>query len=262
MVLLAKSEGKKVVVSMSNVAASGGYFISQHADRVLAMPGTLTGSIGVFCGKFNMRGLWAKMGVTFDDIKTSDNAELFSSVHSYTQANQDSINKFADEIYGDFVRKVADGRRMQLDEAENVAKGRVWLGQVCVENRLVDQHGGYLAALDAVRELLQLPATSKLACVAYPIAPTFWAALFKEQPTNSRQLAAVSAHPMLDGHGWSHMIGTLSRMNLISSRLCSLLPTSLLADPRLESHRTEQFLTLDPSIVAASNLVDPEISMA
>jgi protease-4 len=176
-IIRCQAAGKKVVVSMGNVCASGGYFMALNADAIVASPGTLTGSIGVFAGKLNPRGLFQQLGVTIDDVHTSDNATLFSSVHSYSTQQKSFIERIADFIYHDFTSKVAAGRKVSLESIERVAQGRVWLGQSAVTHRLVDSLGGWMGAVAAVRSALGLTDKQQLKLVHFPKPFSFWAQL-------------------------------------------------------------------------------------
>jgi len=148
----ARDAGKPVIVSMGNVAASGGYYVAAGATKIVAQPGTITGSIGVFAGKPNLRKLWNKVGVTFDSVSTSSNALAFSTVHGYDEAGWQTLQASLDQIYADFKGRVADGRGMSADEVEALAKGRVWSGVRAKELGLVDELGGLHEAFALARQ--------------------------------------------------------------------------------------------------------------
>jgi protease-4 len=164
----AKDAGKPVVVSMGNVAASGGYFVSMSADRIVAQPGTITGSIGVYGGKIVSRGLWEKLGVSWGAVGTSSNSQMWSSIEEFGDRGWDRMQTSLDRIYDDFVSKVADGRGLPREQVEAVARGRIWTGQAALEHGLVDALGGYPRALAEVRELLSLEDDAKLRLKAFP----------------------------------------------------------------------------------------------
>lgn len=141
----AKKAGKKVIVSFSGVSASGGYFISQHADKIICQPSTITGSIGVLAGKFYIREMWAKLGITFDFIlPDEENGTMFSMLHEYNDSQRAKINEMLDRIYADFTTKVAEGRKLSPDHVEKVAQGRVWAGREAKEHGLIDEFGGLM----------------------------------------------------------------------------------------------------------------------
>jgi protease IV len=125
----AKEAGKPVVVSMSGLAASGGYLVSMDADKIVAQPGTLTGSIGVFGGKFVTTGMWEKLGVNWDTIALSKTATLNNSDLPYTPEQTARIEAMMDRIYQDFTTRAAAGRKLPLEKLQAVARGRVWTGE-------------------------------------------------------------------------------------------------------------------------------------
>lgn len=153
----AKRRRKPVIVSMGNVAGSGGYFVAAPADRIIAQPGTLTGSIGVAAGKVVTSGLWEKLGVSWDQVAANPNATFWSALHDYDPDQWKRLERLLDVIYDDFVSRVAEGRKLSEEEVRRVAKGRVWTGADARERGLVDELGGYAAALRAAREALDLP---------------------------------------------------------------------------------------------------------
>jgi protease IV len=164
----ARAAGKPVIVSMGNVAASGGYFVAIPADRIVAQPGTITGSIGVFAGKMLTSGFWDKLGVTFDDVQVGRNATMWSALHDYTAAERVRFDGALDRIYDDFTTKVAAGRRLPLEQVRRVAKGRVWTGEDALAQGLVDALGGYPEALRQVRGVLGLAADAPLDLETFP----------------------------------------------------------------------------------------------
>lgn len=144
----AKEKGKKVVVSMGGTAASGGYWIATPADHIFAMPATITGSIGVAGGKFVLSDLWDKLGVNWDEVEWGKNAGLSSPNQKYSDAGRERMNKIMDMIYDGFIERVAEGRGMTKEQADKVARGRVWSGQSAMAAGLVDEMGGLNQALD------------------------------------------------------------------------------------------------------------------
>ncbi len=164
----ARAAGKPVVVSMGNVAASGGYFVAIPADKIVAQPGTVTGSIGVFAGKMLSAGLWDKLGVTFDDVQVGRNATMWSGLHDYTAAERLRFDAALNRIYDDFTGKVAAGRRMPIEEVRKIAKGRVWTGEDAFARGLVDALGGYPEALRQVRTVLGVASDAPLDLEVFP----------------------------------------------------------------------------------------------
>jgi protease-4 len=153
-VLRAKEKGKTVIVSMGNLAASGGYWIAADADYIFAAPETLTGSIGVAGGKFVVDGLWDKLGIKWDHVQWGDNAGLWSFNEPYTRAGEERMNAMMDAVYQGFIERVAGGRHMSIDAVDKIARGRVWTGRQAKENGLVDALGGLDAALDYTAQKL------------------------------------------------------------------------------------------------------------
>jgi protease-4 len=150
-VRLARRAGMPVVVSMGGLAASGGYFVSAPADCIVAQPGTLTGSIGVFGGKQNVSGLLDKAGVSTDAVHQGRNARMFSARTGFSREERERLEGWLDRVYDDFAGKVAEGRAMTRAAVHEVARGRVWTGADAVERGLVDVLGGLDIALDEAR---------------------------------------------------------------------------------------------------------------
>ncbi|HEX2823193.1 MAG TPA: signal peptide peptidase SppA [Streptosporangiaceae bacterium] len=157
-----RAAGKPVVVSMSDVAASGGYFISAPADVIVAQPGTITGSIGVIMGKPVLAGALERVGITTDSVAVGSGATMLAPTHPFTEDEWSRINIWLDAIYQDFIGKVASGRRMPVEQVHEVARGRVWTGADAAQNGLVDELGGMAAAAEIARRRAGLPADAPL----------------------------------------------------------------------------------------------------
>lgn len=145
-------ERKPVVVSMGDVAASGGYWIATASDAIVAEPTTITGSIGIFAGKFNFKGLYDKIGVSKDGVSTSPNADFFSDSRSFTDEERAKLHHILESGYQAFLERVAASRDMTTEEVDRVARGRVWSGKKALELGLVDELGGLYRALDLAKE--------------------------------------------------------------------------------------------------------------
>jgi protease-4 len=159
-VVRVRAAGKPVVVSMGDVAASGGYFISAPADVIVAQPATITGSIGVIIGKPVLQDLFERVGVATDSAVDGDgaaSATMFSSARPFTEADWVRINEWLDAVYADFTEKVASGRRMDIGRVHELARGRVWTGADAVANGLADQTGGMREAIAIARQRAGLP---------------------------------------------------------------------------------------------------------
>jgi protease IV len=175
-------EKKPVIVSMSDAAASGGYYIAARADKIVAEPATLTGSIGVFGGKFVTSGFEREhLGVTHDALKRGANADIYSSLQPYTPEQSMLVQRQMDKVYSAFVGHVAAGRRMSRLQVEGVASGRVWTGAAAKKIGLVDELGGLDRAVELAREEAGLGPGEKSAVVFYPEPPTWLSLLFEER---------------------------------------------------------------------------------
>lgn len=188
-IVLARKDGKKVIISMASVAASGGYWISMNADRIVCNPLAITGSIGVIFGKFLTRQFFEnKLGVTFDDVKTNERATLFSSTHSFDDDQWNVINKLIDFYYDKFKEGVATGRKMELQQVAQLAKGQVYTGRRGKEIGLVDRVGGLNEAIQDAKELIGFDEKKdKLKLTVYPKEKNIMQLLSARSAQNSEQ---------------------------------------------------------------------------
>lgn len=161
-VVRARAAGKPVVVSMGDVAASGGYFISMAADVIFAEPGTITGSIGVVTGKPVVQDLFGRIGVTTDTVAEGAHGTMVAPTHPFSDEEWAVVNNWLDHIYADFTGKVAAGRGMSGQQVQEIARGRVWIGADAATNGLVDELGGITAAAEVARRRGGLPASAPL----------------------------------------------------------------------------------------------------
>lgn len=171
-VIRAQEAGKPVIVSMGPLAASGGYWVSAEADYIFASANTLTGSIGVAGGKFVIAEMWKKLDINWDAVSFGKNADYWSFNRSFTPEQEKRFSEMMDATYNGFVERVARGRGMSLEEAENVAQGRVWTGAQAFENGLVDQIGGLDSALDHTSKLLGKTSRHDLDIITLPRTKT------------------------------------------------------------------------------------------
>jgi protease-4 len=161
--------GKKpVVASMIDVAASGGYAISYLADRVLADRMTITGSIGSINGKFNVAGMYNKIGITFDRITKGPNGLLWSEFNDFDEEQRGRVEDNHWEGFSIWMESISEARGIPMDELETLAMGRVWTGRQAVDNRLVDEIGGLARAVAVAKELAEIPADEDVEIVHYP----------------------------------------------------------------------------------------------
>jgi protease-4 len=175
-----KAAGKPIVVSMGDYAASGGYYISSGADKIIAEPGTLTGSIGVFGGKINLGGLYEHVGVTMHTYQRGALAGLLSSTSDFSDPERAKFRQFLEGFYQTFLARVSEGRKMPVDKVHEVAQGRVWTGQQALERGLVDELGGIDLAITRARELANVPTTEDLDIERYPRRKTFVDSLMED----------------------------------------------------------------------------------
>jgi protease-4 len=161
-------EKKPVVVSMSDLAASGGYWISAPASRVVAAPMTLTGSIGVFAGKFNLQGLYGWAGLKREIVQRGENADLFSDYRSFSPAQRALLQEEIDSTYRQFIDRVVQGRGLDPAAVEAAGQGRVWSGSQARDRGLVDVLGGFDKALEEARALAGIDPDAPLRLEFHP----------------------------------------------------------------------------------------------
>ncbi len=188
----AKEAGKPVIVTMGNVAGSGGYFVAMAADKIVAQPSTITGSIGVLGGKFVTTGFWEKFGVTYDAVQFGENAAMWSTLESYNPAEYARFQAWLDRVYADFTQKVADGRNLPLEKVQEVAKGRIWSGRDAKSLGLVDELGGFSTALRLAKEAAGIDPEVKVNIKVFPKEKTPLQHLLGKPPRSSEP-AAVEA---------------------------------------------------------------------
>jgi len=193
--MLRTAEELPVVVSMSSVAASGGYWISAGAQRIVAAPATLTASIGVFAGHLDMERFWNdKLGVTFGEVSFGENSDIYGTLGEWDASEEAEIEKMLDRIYAEFLARVSEGRNMTVEEVDAVGRGRVFTGVQAVELGLVDVVGGFDVALDEARTLAGLDPGADVELVDFPKAVTWWQRLLRrgrEEDLALRELRAL-----------------------------------------------------------------------
>lgn len=184
-VMNARKAGKPVIVSMGNLAGSGGYFVAMAADKIVAQPGTITASIGVLGGKVVTTGFWDKIGLSWDEVHDGANATMFTGVEDYTPAEWQRFEAWLDRVYDDFTSKVADGRHLQKEKVLDIAKGRIWTGEDAKALGLVDELGGFDKALQLAKKAANIPDTDEVKIVVFPHKKTFWQTLLERATGNS-----------------------------------------------------------------------------
>jgi len=159
---------RPVVASMSDLAASGGYYIAMGADAIVAQPSTLTGSIGIFGGKFVTGGVYEKLGANIGTTSVGAYAEMNSPVRRYSEAEGQKLQEYLQAFYDDFIEKVAASRQMTPGQVDRVAQGRVWTGRQALENGLVDELGGLDVAIALAKEQAGIDREREVQLVVYP----------------------------------------------------------------------------------------------
>jgi protease-4 len=177
-------KSKPVVVSMSDLAASGGYYISMGSDGIVAEPGTITGSIGVVTGKFVIKGLLDFVDFNMEIMKRGKNSDLFSSYTPYTAEQEQLIQGQMQSFYHTFVQKAAEGRHKSYEAIDQVGQGRIWSGEDALKLGLVDKLGGIEEAIALAKEKAGIPPQEPVHIVMYPKPKTILQA-FLEEKTDS-----------------------------------------------------------------------------
>jgi len=204
------SKKKPVVISMSDVAASGGYYMAMTGDPIVAYATTQTGSIGVVFGKPNLHGLYDKLGITKDFVQRGKYADIDSDYISLNSDQRQKLQHGIDENYKDFVAKVAAARHRPASDIDPVAQGRVWLGSQAKERGLVDAIGGLDTAIEMAKKKANIPAAENVTVVSYPARRSLFDLLLRrsqEDVLESRLRAVFRGMPF---HAW--MEGGFLRM--------------------------------------------------
>jgi protease-4 len=197
------SKKKPLVISMGDVAASGGYYMAMTGDPIVAYPATETGSIGVVFGKPMLRGLFDKIGLNLDGVQRGRHADIESLVTPLSPDERDLLRRGIDESYRDFVTKVADARRRPYNEIEPLAQGRVWLGSQAKPRGLVDELGGIDTALALLKKKAGIPASENVSLVMYPPRRTVLDLLLKRsQDENVMEAKLRPIFGRVPYHAW------------------------------------------------------------
>jgi protease-4 len=170
---------KPVIASISDVGASGGYYIAAAADTIVAQPASIVGSIGIFAGKFSMKKLYQKLDLKTVRLQRGRNAALFSLHSKFSPSERKVVKKLINDFYTDFVTNVAECRNRSYQEIEQLASGRVWSGTESVSIGLVDTVGGMDLALSIIKERLGLKESDNLRLISYPKKRTFFEQIIK-----------------------------------------------------------------------------------
>jgi len=187
------SKKKPVVISMSDDAASGGYYMVMTGDPIVAYSGTLTGSIGVVFGKPNLHGLYDKLGVDKELIERGRFAAIDSDYEPLNPEGRAKLREGIDADYRAFVTKVADSRKRAFNEIEPLAQGRVWLGEQAKKNGLVDELGGLDRAIELVKQKAKIASSERITLVTYPPKRTLYELLFSDHSDSLLEAALLDA---------------------------------------------------------------------
>jgi protease-4 len=191
------AEKVPVVVSMGNVAASGGYWITCGAQRIVAQPGTITASIGVFTGHLNASELYNdRLGITFGKLDYGANANYYGELEDWTDSQRAVTDRFLDRIYDAFLERVSESRDMTVEQVDAIARGRVFTGEQALERDLIDVLGGFTEAVDEAKKLAEIPADARVRLVDYPTQKPLWQQLL--QRSAGDDLAVRAALEELD----------------------------------------------------------------
>jgi protease IV len=193
---------KPVIVSMSDLAASGGYYMACGADSIVAQPGTITGSIGVFGGKFNVLGLYRKLGLNVVTLSRGRNAEMLSPFSDFTPEQQQRFQSQMEGVYRTFVSRVSAGRGLGATLVDSIGQGRVWSGEQGRAIGLVDALGGLPRAMDMARSRARIPRDESVRIEVYPRPErTFWrwffSGLARDDDDDATQIVSLAFPPVM-----------------------------------------------------------------
>ena len=169
---------KPVIVSMSDVAGSGGYWIAMSATKIVAQPQTLTGSIGVLAGKFSLDGLLGKLGITSEKLVFGEKADIFSLFRPFTPEERKVLKEEILWTYDRFLNKAAEGRGLTREAVDAVGKGRIWTGRQAKDLMLVDELGGLTMAVGLAKKEAGIDADEEVRLDVWPRKRSFWQTLF------------------------------------------------------------------------------------
>jgi protease-4 len=206
---------KPVVVSMGNLAASGGYYIACHASKIYANPTTITGSIGVFGLLFNAKGLLNdKLGVTTDTVNLHNNGDFPTGSRPLRDREKQVLENMVTRIYGEFTQRVADGRKMKMEQVDSIGQGRVWSGEQAKQLGLVDELGGLKDAVKAAAKLAKL---DDFSTAVYPKPADPFQAFFDGLSENSK--AILKKEGLGLGIEWLTLVKKVENMKGVNARM-------------------------------------------
>ena len=175
-----QDRSRPLIASMSDLAASGGYYIAMPAQTIVAHPATLTGSIGIYTGKFALGGTMDKIGVGTETVKSGENADIYSPFAPFSPAQRARVQDYMQGFYDNFVEKAAASRKMTPEQIDAVAQGRVWTGRQARGHGLVDELGGLETAIRIAKERAGIDADEDVELVVYPPRRSIYEALTEQ----------------------------------------------------------------------------------
>jgi protease-4 len=226
--MIARNEraDRPLVASMSDLAASGGYYIAMPAQVIVAQPSTLTGSIGIFGGKFVTGGVYEKLGARIDSTSIGRHAEINSPARRYNPEELKKLQEQLQAFYDQFVEKVAESRHSTPEKIDALAQGRVWTGRQAKQNKLVDELGGLDRAIAIAKQRAKIGADSDVEIVVYPPRKSFYELLSEQFSGSSESLQAATLS------AWMHTNlskGEIEALRAIRGPLSMFRPGEILA---------------------------------
>ncbi len=206
MITREQNPARPIIASMSDLAASGGYYVALPAQTIVAQPGTLTGSIGVFMGKVAIGGTLGKVGITTETVASGANADIYSPVSPFTPEQRVKLMEYMQAFYSTFVQKVASSRKSTPEQIHLLAQGRVWTGAQARERGLVDELGGLDRAVTLAKAAANIPVEDEVELVSYPARRTLYDTL-AEQLGRASVLGELKA---IFGGGGAGALSTLT----------------------------------------------------
>jgi protease-4 len=208
---------RPLVVSMSDLAASGGYYIAMAGDVIVAQPGTLTGSIGIYTGKFVTGGSFDKLGANIEATSDGKHAEIYSPDRRFSDEERAKVQESMQAFYDQFVEKVADARHSTPEKIDQVAQGRVWTGQQAKQVGLVDQLGGLQDAVAIAKQRARIPAEEEVELVIYPPRRSFYEVLSETLDAPAQRSAADAIAALLGARDRKMLAALLAPSRLFRS---------------------------------------------
>ncbi len=196
---ITRESNRPVIVSMSDLAASGGYYIALGGDAIVAQPGTLTGSIGVYTGKFVVSGSLDKLGANMEATSDGKHAEIYSPDRRFSADERAKVVESMQNVYDQFIERTAAARHMTPEKVDEIAQGRVWTGQQAKDIGLVDELGGLYKAIDLAKQRARIPLDEDVELVVYPPHRSFYEVLSDTLSSPaSRMRAATTSEALME----------------------------------------------------------------